>query len=54
MGIKHGQSNADANGGCVALVEHSSLHRASKADFKEGEGEVELVHFAGLNSKSLV
>lgn len=40
--------------GCVELVKRSFLHQESKAEFKESEGEMELVHFIGLNSKNLV
>lgn len=39
--------------GRVELVKHSFLNQESKADFKEGEGEVELVHFVEFNSKNL-
>lgn len=39
--------------GCVEFVKHS-LHQECKAEFKEGEGEMERVHFVGLNSKNLV
>lgn len=40
--------------GCVELVKHSFLRQESKTEFKEGEGEMEPVHFIGLNSKNLV
>lgn len=40
--------------GCVEFVKRSFMHQGSKAEFKEGESEMELVHFVGLNSKNLV
>lgn len=40
--------------GCVELVKRSFLHLEPKAELKEGEGEMELLHFVGLNSKNLV
>lgn len=35
-------------------MKHSFLRQESKTEFKEGEGEMEPVHFIGLNSKNLV
>lgn len=35
-------------------MKRSFLHLEPKAELKEGEGEMELLHFVGLNSKNLV